>query len=124
MMGSTGRHTSRGTADENNFLGKHSANEANSTRRAHEPQNLGTREGRVGWHYLSSGYAAVWATSNTREAIFDAMMRREVYATTGPRMQVRFFCGFDFSSDDTENLVKSCHAIGVPMGVVLHGGDC
>ena len=123
MIGSTDSHTSLATADENNFFGKHSANEANITRRAHEPQNLGTREGRFGWHYLSSGYAAVWATSNSREAIFDAMMRREVYATTGPRMQVRFFGGFDFSSDDTENLVKAGYSKGVPMGGDLQGGD-
>lgn len=122
MIGSTDSHTSLATADENNFFGKHSANEANNQRRAHEPQNLGTREGRFGWHYLSSGYAAVWATSNTREAIFDAMMRREVYATTGPRMQVRFFGGFDFSADDTANLVKAGYAKGVPMGGDLQGG--
>ncbi|MEP2495454.1 MAG: DUF3604 domain-containing protein, partial [Parasphingorhabdus sp.] len=77
VIGSTDSHTSLATADENNFYGKHSGNEANNKNRALDPQNLGTRKGRFGWHYLSSGYAAVWATSNTREAIFDAMMRRE-----------------------------------------------
>ncbi len=123
MIGSTDSHTSLATADEDNFFGKHSGNEANSRNRALEPQNLGTREGRFGWHYLSSGYAAVWATSNTREAIFDAMMRREVYATTGPRMQVRFFGGFDFTADDTADLVKAGYTRGVPMGGDLTGGD-
>jgi hypothetical protein len=123
MIGSTDSHTSLATADENNFFGKHSGNEANNKGRAMAPQNLGTRKGRFGWHYLSSGYAAVWATSNTREAIFDAMMRREVYATTGPRMQVRFFGGFDFTADDTANLVKTGYAKGVPMGGDLSGGD-
>jgi len=123
MIGSTDSHTSLATADENNFFGKHSANEANNKQRAHEPQNLGTREGRFGWHYLSSGYAAVWATSNTREAIFDAMMRREVYATTGPRMQVRFFGGFDFTANDVADLVKTGYSKGVPMGGDLTGGD-
>jgi len=123
MIGSTDSHTSLATADENNFFGKHSGNEANNKGRVMAPQNLGTREGRFGWHYLSSGYAAVWATSNTREAIFDAMMRREVYATTGPRMQVRFFGGFDFTAEDTANLVKTGYAKGVPMGGDLKGGD-
>ena len=123
MIGSTDSHTSLATADENNFFGKHSGNEANNKGRVMAPQNLGTREGRFGWHYLSSGYAAVWATSNTREAIFDAMMRREVYATTGPRMQVRFFGGFDFTAEDTANLVKTGYAKGVPMGGDLTGGD-
>ncbi len=123
MIGSTDSHTSLATADENNFFGKHSGNEANNKGRVMAPQNLGTREGRFGWHYLSSGYAAVWATSNTREAIFDAMMRREVYATTGPRMQVRFFGGFDFTADDTADLVKTGYTKGVPMGGDLKGGD-
>jgi len=123
MIGSTDSHTSLATADEDNFFGKHSGNEANDVERAMEPQNLGTREGRFGWHYLSSGYAAVWATSNTREAIFDAMMRREVYATTGPRMQVRFFGGFDFTADDIADLVKAGYTKGVPMGGDLSGGD-
>ncbi|MEP2685398.1 MAG: DUF3604 domain-containing protein [Parasphingorhabdus sp.] len=123
MIGSTDSHTSLATADENNFYGKHSGNEINNKDRAMAPQNLGTRRGRFGWHYLSSGYAAVWATSNTREAIFDAMMRREVYATTGPRMQVRFFGGFDFAEGDTDNLVKAGYAKGVPMGGDLTGVD-
>ena len=123
MIGSTDSHTSLATAGENNFFGKHSGNEANNRGRVMAPQNLGTREGRFGWHYLSSGYAAVWATSNTREAIFDAMMRREVYATTGPRMQVRFFGGFDFTAEDTADLVKTGYTKGVPMGGDLKGGD-
>ena len=123
MIGSTDSHTSLSTADENNFFGKHSGNEPTNKDRALEPQNLGTREGRFGWQYLASGYAAVWATSNTREAIFDAMMRREVYATTGPRMQVRFFGGFDFRADDMADLVKAGYSKGVPMGGDLSGGD-
>ena len=51
------------------------------------------------WEVGASGYAAVWATENTREAIWDAMQRKETYATTGPRMVVRFFGGFDFEAE-------------------------
>ncbi len=116
MIGSSDTHTSLADVREKSFIGKHSANEPNVENRSTLPQNLGTRQGRFGWHYLSSGYAGVWATSNTREAIFDAMMRREVYATTGPRMKVRFFGGWDFSADDVRDLVSKGYAQGVPMG--------
>lgn len=121
VIGSTDSHTALSTADENQFFGKHSGNEPNPNR-AMQPQNLGTRKGRFGWHYLASGYAAVWAKANTRAAIFDAMERREVYATTGPRMTVRFFGGWDFKADDLKgNWVQAGYKRGVPMGGELSG---
>jgi hypothetical protein len=72
----------------------------------------------MGWEQTASGYAAVWATENTREAIFDAMERRETYATTGPRMIVRFFGGWDFEAHDANNRMPARvgYAKGVPMG--------
>lgn len=122
VIGSTDSHTALATADEDNFFGKHSGGEPNAER-ASESQNLGTREGRFGWHYLAGGYAAVWATSNSRAAIFDAMMRKEIYATTGPRMTVRFFGGWDFTPDDfAGNWVMSGYKRGVPMGADLKPG--
>lgn len=122
FIGSTDSHTGLATADENNFFGKHSDGEPNAER-ASQAQNLGTRQGRFGWHYLAGGYAAVWATANTRAAIFDAMMRREVYATTGPRMQVRVFGGWDFTDKDwAGDWVKAGYARGVPMGDDLKAG--
>ncbi len=122
MIGSTDSHTALSTADERNFFGKHSGNEPNA-RRAMQPQNLGTRQGRFGWQYLAGGYAAVWAKANTRAAIFDAMMRREVYASTGPRIKVRFFGGFNYGANAlTGDWVKTAYAGGVPMGGDLTGG--
>ena len=123
VIGSTDSHTALATADENNFFGKHSGVEPNA-KRASQAQNLGNNAGRLGWHYLAGGYAAVWATANTRAAIFDAMMRKEIYATTGPRMAVRFFGGWDFAADDFKrDWVKSGYARGVPMGADLKQGE-
>ncbi len=122
MIGSTDSHTALSTGDENNFFGKHSGNEPNANR-AGQPQNLGTNVGRFGWHYLAGGYAAVWAKANTRSAIFDAMMRKETYATTGPRMSVRFFGGWGFGVDILKgDWVKAGYAAGVPMGGDLTNG--
>ncbi len=123
FIGSTDSHTGLATGDENNFFGKHSDAEPNA-KRASQEQNLGTNGGRFGWHYLAGGYAAVWATANTRGAIFDAMTRREVYATTGPRMQVRVFGGWDFTDRDFGgDWVKTGYARGVPMGADLKAGS-
>ena len=126
LIGSTDSHTSLATADEENFFGKHTGNEPtkDGKDRVTPAMNLGSRLGRFNWHYLSSGYAGVWAKANTREAIFDAFMRREVYATTGPRMTVRIFGGWDFSEEDLRgDWVKAGYARGVPMGGDLKQGN-
>ncbi|WP_374528601.1 DUF3604 domain-containing protein [Novosphingobium sp.] len=116
VIGSTDSHTSLSTADDNNFWGKHPGVEP-GPERATADFVPGMHTGKMDWQSLASGYAAVWATSNTREAIFDAMMRREVYATTGPRMTVRFFGGWDFKADDLKgDWVKAGYTRGVPMG--------
>lgn len=117
MIGSTDSHTAFATGDEDNFWGKHTGNELGIEDRALAPQNLGTRVGRFGWHYLAGGYAAAWARGNTRAEIFDAFKRREVYATTGPRMVVRMFGGFDFTQEDWNgDWVREGYTRGVPMG--------
>ncbi|MEJ2518151.1 MAG: DUF3604 domain-containing protein, partial [Methyloceanibacter sp.] len=71
-----------------------------------------------GWQQAAGGYAGVWATENTREAIFDAMKRKETYATTGPRMTVRFFGGWDFDEADAKTRLPAAagYSKGVPMG--------
>ena len=123
VIGSTDAHTALSTADEDNYFGKHTGVEPSATR-ALSAQNLGTRGGRFGWHYLASGYAAVWARANTRAAIFDAMLRKEVYGTTGPRMTVRFFGGWDFTGADLKrDWVRAGYGRGVPMGGTLKAGS-
>ena len=123
VIGSTDSHTSLSTADDDNFFGKHPGNEPSPGRATHT-QGLGRKDERLGWNYLASGYAAVWATSNTRAAIFDAMMRKEVYATTGPRMVLRVFGGWDFKPADLKgDWVKAGYTRGVPMGGTLKAGN-
>jgi len=120
MIGSTDAHTSLATAAENNFWGKAVGVEPGRPRTnmtflasAKDP-SLDV----MAWQQVAAGYAAVWARENSRAAIFDAMMRKEVYATTGPRIQLRFFGGWRFSPDDVTrpDSVARGYAIGVPMG--------
>ena len=117
MIGSTDTHTALATADEDNFFGKHSGTEPNPKRMSHPVGCFGDNC-IIGWQQAASGYAAVWATENTREALFAAMERKETYATTGPRMTVRFFGGWDFVAADAANRLPADvgYAKGVPMG--------
>jgi len=121
MVGSTDSHTSLATAEEENFFGKHSGKEPKPERWSALIGEIGDIRW-LGWEQVSSGYAAVWATENSREAIFDAMKRKEVYATTGPRILVRFFGGWDFIAEDTNNRLPAAvgYQKGVPMGGDLH----
>ena len=123
MVGSTDSHTALATAEEENFFGKHSGNEPNPGRAEHVIGQFGDKK-YVGWEMVASGYAAVWATENTREAIFDAMQRKEVYSTTGPRMTVRFFGGWDFEPNDAKSRLPAevGYGKGVPMGGDLTKG--
>tara|TARA_R110002110_G_scaffold3754_1_gene19530 strand:- start:56860 stop:58692 length:1833 start_codon:yes stop_codon:yes gene_type:complete len=89
MVGSTDSHTALSTAQENNFFGKMTYMEPAPDRWKSAVAKVGGVT-TFGWQMVASGYAAVWAEENSREAIFDAMMRRETYATTGPRILVRF----------------------------------
>jgi hypothetical protein len=119
MIGSTDSHTSLPAVEEENFFGKHSGVEPSPERAAHVA--IGAADGSsafMGWDMASSGYAAVWATENTRKAIWDAMMRREVYATTGSRMLIRFFGGFDYTEADALSRFpgQAGYSKGVPMG--------
>ena len=123
MVGSTDSHTALSAVEEENFFGKHSGNEPNAKRAEHIIGQFGDKK-YVGWEMVGSGYAAVWATENTREAIFDAMQRKEVYSTTGPRMGVRFFGGWDFEANDAKSRLPAevGYSKGVPMGGDLTKG--
>jgi hypothetical protein len=119
MVGSTDSHTSLSTAEEDNFFGKHSGVEPEPKRWEHVTIAAPDPKFNVyGWQQAASGLAVVWANANTREAIFDAMKRKETYATTGTRMTVRFFGGYDFTVEDTETRLpaQAGYAKGVPMG--------
>jgi len=121
MVGSTDSHTSLATAGEDNFFGKHSGKEPTPERWNHPIFDFnGVRV--MGWQQAASGYAGVWAEENTREAIFDAMQRKETYATTGSRILVRFFGGWDFEAADANSRQPGAvgYAKGVPMGGDLH----
>jgi len=117
MIGATDSHTSLATAEEDNFFGKHSGYEPNPGRMSHPFMENET--GKImGWQMVASGLAAVWATENTREAIFDAMQRKEVYGTTGPRIGVRLFGGWEFTEQDLNSriIANVGYQKGVPMG--------
>jgi len=119
MIGSTDSHTSLSAVEEDNFFGKHSGVEPGPHRWEHIViQAPDPKFNIYGWMQASAGYAGVWATENTREAIFDAMKRKETYATTGSRMVVRFFGGWDFTADDAQSRLPAGvgYAKGVPMG--------
>lgn len=117
LIGSTDSHTGLATAEEENFFGKHSGAEPSPERWKHPMAQIGDKK-YEGWSMVSSGYAAVWAKENTREALFDAMMRKETYATTGSRMMVRFFGGWDFTQADAQSRLPADvgYTKGVPMG--------
>jgi hypothetical protein len=119
MVGSTDSHTALATAEEENFFGKHSGKEPAPERWSKLIGEIGDIKW-FGWEQVSSGYAAVWTTENTREAIFDAMQRKEVYATTGSRILVRFFGGWDFEPEDAHNRLPA--DVGYKKGVSM-GGD-
>ncbi len=120
MVGSTDSHTSLATAQEDNFFGKHSGTEPGPERPMHLVAQFGDQK-IFGWEQVASGLAAVWAADNTREAIFDAMERKEVYATTGSRMVVRFFGGWQFTDQDLSSRSPAFagYRKGVPMGADL-----
>ncbi|WP_323844570.1 DUF3604 domain-containing protein [Microbulbifer magnicolonia] len=119
LAAGTDSHTGLTTGAEDNFFGKHPGVEPGPERYKHVTLSFEGREV-LGWEMSAAGYTAVWATENSREAIWDAMARRETYASTGPRMLVRFFGGWDFTEEDAG--ARDPAWIGYDKGVPM-GGD-
>jgi hypothetical protein len=123
LIGSTDSHTSLATAEEDNFFSKATPAEPNRGQTRYDQRIIQKFEGYEdvsvrSYESAAAGLVAVWAENNTREAIFDALYRKEVYATTGPRIALRFFGGFDLPKDAhlKPDLAKLGYEMGVPMG--------
>jgi hypothetical protein len=125
MIGSTDTHTSLATFEENNYFGKATPAEPTADPERFQEIITGFAQKPDGpdvtirhFKTLAAGLAAVWATDNTREAIWDALNRKEVYATTGTRMTVRVFAGWDFEQPEVQrpDFARAGYLRGVPMG--------
>jgi len=123
MIGSTDSHTGLSTSTEDNFFGKIAPLEPSARPERFDEVITGRlsqdpKQRQYAWQTSASGLAGVWATDNTREALWDAMARKEVYATTGTRLLVRLFAGYDFVADDVQrhDFAKYGYQKGVPMG--------
>ena len=115
LVGGTDTHNALSTSDDENFYGKFVDSLPGEERTS---SSLGDRLW-DNWRLSASGYTAVWAKENTREAIFDALKRREVYATSGPRILLKFFGGWNYVQEDLEDpefFNKTAYEDGVPMG--------
>jgi hypothetical protein len=117
MAAGTDTHNALVAAEEDNFFSKFPAGEPRPDRWSENALKFGDRVVK-GWEVTAAGYTAVWALDNTREAIWDAMKRRETYATSGTRLWLRFFGGYDFVPGDLYARAPAIpgYAKGVPMG--------
>ena len=125
MIGSTDSHTGLATTEENNNFGKAPMAEPSAREERFQEPVTGMRQQPGGpditirhFQTLGAGLAAVWASDNTREALWDALNRKEVYATTGTRITVRVFAGWDFEPDEVQrpDFASTGYERGVPMG--------
>ena len=118
MIGSTDAHTALSAVEESNFLGKTGDSEPGPSRLFQRTAPYDQFMTSINWEIAASGLAAIWATENTRSALFAALKRKEVYATTGPRINIRFFGGWEFSAGDEKHpdLSSLGYRNGIPMG--------
>jgi len=125
MIGSTFFFNDTATTEENNYFGKATLGEPSADVERFREKITGFLQTPDGpdvtirhEQTLAAGLAAVWATENTREGIWDALERKEVYATTGTRMTVRVFAGWDFQEPEVQrsDFASAGYRRGVPMG--------
>jgi hypothetical protein len=118
MIGSTDSHSGLSSPQENNFWGKFARDSTPETKRSSDKIGGGKV---TGWSMSASGLAAVWAKDNTREEIYAAFQRKEVYATTGTRLRLQVFAGWGYTNDilDSVDFADMGYAGGVPMGGTL-----
>jgi len=120
MAAGTDAHTGLTAAEEDNFFGKFPSSEPSPERWSENALKFGDRVVK-GWELTAAGRTGVWATGNTRAELWDAMKRRETFATSGPHMVVRFFGGYDFTNTDLSRApAVAGYAKGVPMGADLN----
>ena len=121
FVAATDSHNSGGTPEEENFIGKVGFNDGTPERRGSVPREDGTYVDNAFQFWGGSGLAGVWAEENTREAIFEAMRRKESFGTSGPRIRVRFFAGHGLEDDIEEDpeMIARAYEGGVPMGADL-----
>ncbi|MGD9295026.1 MAG: DUF3604 domain-containing protein [Roseobacter sp.] len=115
IVGGADSHTGFSVNEENNYTGVHNIFDMTPEVRLNSGANSTGASSLV---LGSAGATAVWAPENTREAIFDAMKRKEVYGTSGPLIRLRFFAGWDYPDDliEDQEFVKKAYEGGVPMG--------
>jgi len=120
-IGDTDTHNAAASHEEDNYTGKFAFENDAKFRMEGAPGQPPAQHQQI-MEFSSGGLAGVWAEKNTRGAIYDAMVRKETFATSGPLMKVRLFAGWDFATADLgDGLAKAGYARGVPMGGDLKG---
>ena len=124
VIGSGDSHNGTSLDEEDNYSGKQPIMDGSAAQRLGEAFLLPDSVRRTG-QWGSQGLAAIYAQENTRASLYDAMRRKETYSTTGPRMSLRFFGGWDFDAAILQqpNWLEQAYASGVPMGGVLNSAD-
>lgn len=124
MIGSTDSHNSLSNVEEDSFGGKLLDLEPSSERLL-KAEDWFVKYFNLKNSFSASGFMAIWAQENTRESLFAAMKRKEVYATTGTRIRIRFFGGWDYQPSDAlrSDLPRIGYSKGVPMGGDLFNTD-
>jgi len=130
LIGSTDTHNAGGSAEEDNYFSKAGALDGTAKLRgtipASVPNTFGAADSAETFgQWGASGLTGVWAEENTRESLFTAMQRKETFATSGPRMSVRFFAGYDYSDDllSKPGMIRDAYDNGVAMGSELHASN-